>query len=157
MLILLLLGFLYVFFRGVGGTTVSRSDTGTENSLTESLLLGQTGLRRFEGERIWITRVSPAQREQAKTLSRYLVSSAEGCVISGEFCALSANTGQTGVELSFTESHPAQLPNQTPWFGGFVNPLNGAVYDRLGRAYKLAGSTPAKLKLRNVSDGSGVD
>lgn len=151
MLIVLVLAFMFVFFRGIGGSTVSAPGADKENSVVASLLLGQTGLRRFAGQRIWITRLSEAQRTEANTVTPYLFSVIGGCAIVKEFCSFSAATGQSGIELSFTELAPAQLPSQIPWFGGFVNPTNGAVYDRLGRAYKLGNQAPVQLELIDLN------
>ena len=43
---------------------------------------------------------------------------------------------RSGIEIVFSLDHPIQLASGVQWYGGFVDPTNGAVYDRLGRAYK---------------------
>lgn len=137
MLIMLVLGFAFIFFKGISGGNISQSNDSAESSVKASLMLGQTALRRVAGRRVWITRLSETQRSEAGVIAPYLVAAASGCAVAESYCALSAATDQAGIELSFTEQTPTQLPSQTPWFGGFVNPINGAVYDRFGRAYKL--------------------
>lgn len=151
MLIMLVLGFAFVFFKGISAGHVNELNDSAESSATASLALGQTALRRIAGQRVWITRISESQRAQATTIAPYLVAAERGCATTEDFCAFSAATDQTGVELSFTELAPVQLSGQTPWFGGFVNPTNGAVYDRFGRAYKLnALTTTAALMTINL-------
>jgi len=151
MLTLLVLAFLFIFFRGLGDASVSGPDAEEEMSVTLALSLGQTGLRRHEGRRVWVTRISKAQRLEANTIAKHLFSSDEGCAIVSEFCVLNAATDQPGVELSFTEQTPVQVPSQVPWFGGFVNPITGAVYDRFGRAYKLSEVAPASLQVIDLN------
>jgi hypothetical protein len=42
-----------------------------------------------------------------------------------------------GVLFSHTERAPPQLPRSVKWYGGFVDPSTGSVFDQLGRAYLM--------------------
>jgi len=137
MLLVLALSFMYIFFRGIGGAQVEDLNGGEQEAIINKLLVGQTTLRRYAGKRVWISRLSPEQRQQASQVESYLSSATNGCDKAAPFCVIVAATGQVGIELSFTELAPAQLPSEFLWFGGFVNPGTGAVYDRLGRPYRI--------------------
>jgi len=52
------------------------------------------------------------------------------------YCVLAATTNRDGVYLQYTLKEPPQLLVDTPWFGGFVDPDSGAIYDLIGRAYQ---------------------
>lgn len=134
MFLFLILAFLYVLFRSLSGPSMITNPA----KVFDDLQVGQTGLRRYQGERVWVTRLSLQQRSQADEVAEYVLEAESGCLVSLVVCAVSAKTLREGIEITFSQSTPAQLPSGVPWYGGFVNPNNGAVYDRLGRLYRLS-------------------
>ena len=65
-----------------------------------------------------------------------MVNPDSGCALDVEICAVLAKTERSGIDIVFSIEHPVQLASGIKWYGGFVDPSNGSVYDRLGRAYK---------------------
>jgi len=144
MFAILVLGFLFILLRSL------RSLTTSTGSVFDDVVFGQTALRRYQGERVWATRLNPELEKQAQRLVPHLVEPNSGCSASLTICALSAKTARDGIDIVFTKQVPAQLPESVPWYGGFVNPTNGAVYDRLGRAYKGTSTASKSLSVRPV-------
>ncbi|RBP47097.1 hypothetical protein [Arenicella xantha] len=133
MFALLALAFLFILFRSLSGPPrVTNPATAFDN-----VQIGETALRRLGNERVWATRLSASQRSQALELSAFVHDPMSGCGATVVVCAVSVKTERAGIEIMFSAKVPPQLPNQLPWFGGFVDPNSGAVYDRLGRAYRL--------------------
>jgi len=133
MFTLLILAFLYVLFRSLSGPSILEES----NTVFDDVQDGQTVLRRVNGTRVWATRLSASQRSEFAELSSFVYDPDSGCEVSTIICAVLAKTPRDGVEIVFTEPEPAQLVSGTPWFGGFVDPSTGVVYDRLGRAYVI--------------------
>lgn len=131
------LAFLFVLFRSLSGPPLT-IDTGHPFDDVET---GETALRRIDGDRVWVTRLSALQRSQAVELATVVADPNSGCKAIVVVCALHTNTQQAGIEIAFSVKAPPQLPATTPWYGGFIDPTSGAVYDRLGRAYRLPGNT----------------
>jgi hypothetical protein len=129
----LILAFAVVLLRFSGGVPQTPRLTDTFAQLRS----GQTVLQRLNGDPVWVSRLSESQRQQAKTNEGYLLKPESGCAPATELCALVASTDRDGVVIRFTHAIPPQLPAESVWFGGFVNPLNGATFDLLGRAYRL--------------------
>ena len=125
------LAFLFVLFRSLSGPPLT-IDTGHPFDDVET---GETAMRRIDGERVWATRLSALQRSQAVELASVVADPNSGCKPIVAVCALHAKTQQAGIEIVFSLTTPPQLPASTPWYGGFIDPSSGAVYDRLGRAY----------------------
>jgi len=146
MLVLMLMAFIYVLLRSLGGP----SKTSNTGSAFDDVVIGQTTLRRYQGKRVWATRISNAQREQAKLISRLVIDSTAGCAIESTVCVLSAATQRSGIDVVFSDQRPAQLPSDAHWYGGFVNPSTGSVFDRLGRAYKGVKSAIVVSALESV-------
>lgn len=121
--------------------------TGKGSSLTKALpAIGTVSLNNKKGMYYWINHYSDAQLSVRTKLDKWVVDAIEGCPESQSFCALSAETGQQGVRIIYSEQSPPLMKSDTPWFGGYINPVNGAVYDLFGRAYKFsAATTPASL------------
>ena len=141
MFIVLGLAFAYVLIRSLSGPSLVANPA----AVFDDIEYGQTAPRRFQGQKVWATRLTPALRRQADTLKENLLNPDSGCAPDVTLCVVSAKTERDGIEIVYTKNAPKQLSAAIPWFGGFVNPVNGAVYDRLGRAYRLPNSaqTPA--------------
>ncbi|GHA19633.1 hypothetical protein GCM10008090_31660 [Arenicella chitinivorans] len=137
MFLMLGLAFLFVLFRSLSGPPLT-VDTGHPFDDVET---GETALRRINGDRVWATRLSALQRSQAIELANVVMDPNSGCKAVVAVCALHAETQQNGIEIAFSLKAPPQLSRQTPWYGGFIDPTTGAVYDRLGRAYRLNDNT----------------
>lgn len=132
MFIFVAFAFVFVLFRSLSGPPM----TGSTLQSFDDVVISQTALRRDNGERVWVTRLSEMQRQQAQQLASLLRDSNAGCKPQVVICVIRASTSRSGIELAFAERFPAQLKGGVLWFGGFVDPTTGAVFDRLGRAYK---------------------
>lgn len=147
MLLMLLLAFVYILLSGSGVNAPHDGQQSTDEqelAIFDNINNSETVFRLYKGQRVWITRVSEAQRDQFVNLNTH-VAATGGCLISADFCVLAANTDRAGINLSFVKSEPPQLPSDIPWVGGFVNPASGAVFDLWGRAYRF--SAVASLKV----------
>lgn len=146
MFVFLAFAFMFVLFRSLGGPSVS----GSPLEVFDDVAISQTALRRYANQRVWVTRLSDRQRQQAGQLANLVKQSTLGCNASVVVCVLKSSTGVSGVDLAFSERLPAQLKGGTLWFGGFVDPTTGAVFDRLGRAYKDVRTPDERLSLEIV-------
>lgn len=136
---LLILVFFFVLFRSLGGPAYE-VNSGTDSiAAFDDVVIGQTALRRFAGQRVWVTRLSELQRSQAEQLNNQLVTLASGCAPTVTLCAVSAKTHRAGVEIVFTDAPPPAVPSRVSWYGGFIDPTSGQAFDRLGRAYRING------------------
>lgn len=143
MFVFVAFAFVFVLFRSLSGPSL----TGSSSSTFDDVAIGQTALRRNERQRVWVTRLSDVQRLQAKQLNTLVKDPTSGCNVQVIVCALNANTSRSGIELAFSERHPAQLKGGVLWFGGYVDPTTGGVFDRLGRSYKDVRSDDQRLSL----------
>ena len=132
--VILIVLFLFIFFRGLAWSP----DTSEKKS--SELNTGSTKLIRQDGQRLWATRLSEIQRQELVKLTPF-VTTGNGCAPEG-ICFVQPETSQQGVIIIYIEKKPDVLVSETPWIGGFINPVNGAVYDLLGRLYP--NSTAAK-------------
>lgn len=132
MLSVAFLGCLYVFVCGISGP----SETFVQAEFGD-VLIGQTAPRRLGRQAVWVTRLSEEQRDEAQQLQGWLSEPETGCQPSVELCILNRPGQRNGIDTVFSDQKPDQLPADVPWFGGFVDPATGAVFDRLGRAYQV--------------------
>jgi len=102
------------------------------NEISE-VTAGETRLVSLKGKRFWVTRFSEEQKEQMAKLEG-LVHQDTVCRES-EFCIVNIETSRLGVIIRYSSEKPTQLASTYAWFGGFVNPDDGAVYDLMGRGY----------------------
>lgn len=133
MLLVLVLGFLFVLFRSLSGPSITSSNA--QNAF-DNVVVGQTALRRSGKQRLWVTRLSDVQRAQVNELSDWLVDADAGCAVEQVLCIVHAESLRPGIDLVYSAKAPNQLPQKAPWFGGFVDPSSGGVFDFMGRAYK---------------------
>lgn len=143
MFVLLAFAFMFVLFRSLGGPSINSGSVDTY----DDVVIGQTALRRNQNQRVWVTRLSDLQRQQLKQLDSLVKQADAGCHVQTIVCVINASTQRSGIELAFSERAPAQLNGQVLWFGGYVDPTSGAVFDRLGRAYKNVRTTDNRLVL----------
>lgn len=131
MFLILFLALAFVLLRSLGGPSLTQSVA----SPFDDVELGETALRRFDGQRVWVTRFASTQRAELKNLDPVMRSKQGVCDPSTILCVLIAATQVPGVEIRHTRARPVQIKNSVPWVGGFVDPSNGRVFDLLGRAY----------------------
>lgn len=143
MFVFVAFAFVFVLFRSVSGPSLN----GSPSVVFDDVAVGQTTLRRNDFQRVWVTRLSDEQRQQAKQLNSLVKDSNSGCHAQVVVCVINASTSRSGIELVFSERHPAQLKGRVLWFGGYVDPTTGGVFDRLGRAYKDVRSSDERLSL----------
>ena len=146
----LLLLFLWVFFNGIGSSRFFSDDQTSGLSLFKGLQPGESALRRYQREMVWVTYLDQSLRDRLIEASPYLVDAGSGCNISQRYCVVSAKTKLDSIYLQFTLQEPQKLTSGTPWFGGYVDPTNGEVYDLLGRAYQTKNTNKAVLTVIQV-------
>lgn len=145
--LLLLLAFVWIFFTGIGVATVKTSGEVSLNSLYDNISQGQSVLRRYKKQLVWVTHINDFQRQQAAELDEHLLDVTSGCQISQPYCVLSAVTLRDGINIQFSQHAPAQLPAAVPWLGGFVDPISGKLYDLFGRGYRINGQENISLQV----------
>jgi hypothetical protein len=145
MFAILICAFAYILFSGASQPDMQSSLVDGAAILElqefEDIAPGETTLRRVNGTPTWITRVDAKLLEQMQTVSAAVTGQA--CAIELGLCLLDAKTSVDGILFSRTETAPPQLASPIEWYGGFVDPTNGAVFDRLGRVYVLNGGSQA--------------
>ena len=128
----------YILLRSLGGPSRITSTADTSNkSLYDDVVIGQTAARRQGSTRVWVTRLSEAHKRQARDLNQYLVDPDAGCAIDADLCVIEAKTDRSGIDITFTAVAPRSVTSDIPWFGGYVDPTTGEIFDRLGRAYTV--------------------
>jgi len=143
MLTLLLLAFLFILFRSLSGPSL----TSTSNNALDNVVIGQTALRRLASQRVWATRLSALQLRQVNEISPFVMDSQVGCKITNAVCVVKAQSSRRGIDLVFVNDAPKQLPEGIAWYGGFIDPASGHVFDFMGRAYKNVGSNDIRPSL----------
>ena len=153
MLLALVLAFFAVLFASLNTRHTSGSGSAEPDAIGLAIFndipLGQSEMRRFDGQRVWVTHLSAALKAQLATLNEVVQTASTGCQANTEYCVLVAASSRDGLDMVFSATSPAQLAPDLPWYGGFVDPANGRVYDRLGRAYhsKLETSAMRAIEL----------
>lgn len=143
----LVLSFITILLQGTLLQTAPDLSKQRESEQSDyGLQLGQTAMRRLNGELVWISYLSTEQLADLDELTSHVTDSV-GCDRTQNYCLLAAATERTGVQLQYTKKPPAQLPSDVPWVGGFVNPANSIVYDLLGRAYRFQGKVDSLVVL----------
>ena len=140
--LLLLTMFAYVM---VSGIVLPDRNAGPDR-VQDGMAAGEVSLSRLDGRLVWILRFAEADDISRDALSPY-VSDAETvfCLTrEQEYCYFDARGRNPDLVIRYIEERPDHLPQDIPWFGGFVDPTDGAIYDRLGRGLALnpAGATP---------------
>lgn len=97
---------------------------------------GQTEKQWHQGQRVWVTRLNKAQKNQL---------GANNPCIDGELCIVSATTQREGIEIVFARTKPLQIESNDPWLGGYIDPTNGNVYDLGGVAIYPKNGTQLEL------------
>jgi len=136
---LLLLGFCWILFSGINLTEesdVASDSVTTQHKIFKGLTNGQIVLRHYRGRAVWVLSLSQQQQGHANELNAYVLEGGVACDVSSSFCVLSAATERAGINTHYTLQAPPQLNVDVPWYGGFVDPTNGVMYDFLGRLYK---------------------
>ena len=113
--------------------------------------VGETLMQRIKGQRFWVTRLSEQQLRHLESLSEW-VQVESSCELALGLCAVNVNTQRFGVLLRYSANRPNMLADETPWFGGYINPNNGSVYDLLGRGYLRNPANADKALQRVVLD-----
>ena len=128
----------WVYFYGLTSSPNTTSDfkKADVSKLFKDVAVGTTVLQRLKNQRVWVVHLSSKQRSQIGLIDQFVGEPEAGCDLNKVFCLLDAMTNRDGVYLQFTLKEPPQLPVDTPWFGGFVDPASGAIYDLIGRAYQ---------------------
>lgn len=146
MLILFVMAFVFVLLRSLGGPSLAKNPNGK----FDNVVIGQTAIRRSGQQRVWVTRLSKSQMRQAKQLDGLVVDPNVGCKPSFAVCVLAARSQRSGIDIVYLATAPTQLPTGVDWYGGFVDPATGGVFDFLGRAYKGVRSNDERLSLELI-------
>lgn len=134
----LFLAFGWIYFYGLTSNPNKTTDSDKEDAreLFKNVAVGSVVLQRFKNQQVWIVHLSSKQRTQTKLLNQFVVEPAVGCDLNKVYCVLAAASSRDGVYLQYTLQEPPKLLVGTPWFGGFVDPASGTIYDLVGRTYK---------------------
>jgi len=143
MLLLLGLAFLFVLFRSLSGPSL----TSSAGDAFDNVVIGQTALRRIGQQRVWVTRLSKSQVRQVRQLNALVVDASAGCKASNTLCVVNAESFRSGIDLVYSADAPSQLASDIAWYGGFVDPTTGGIFDFMGRAYKGVRSTDTRSSL----------
>lgn len=143
--LILILAFSWVFFNGIGSSSFFSKNEASGDEFFSDLRPGDSVLRRYKREMVWVTLLNDRLREQLIEAMPYLVNPESGCIIDQAYCAVSANTTMDAIYLQYSEKEPQQLPSGVPWSSGYVDPTNGDVYDLLGRAYRIKSDNKQSL------------
>jgi hypothetical protein len=146
--------FAYIYFSGLSSTSSNTTDNNIDQSAQLALKIaqGETQFVKLNGERSWVSHLSKAQKNQLKSLAPFVNSThaTNACTLGSKICTIKMATNKSGIEIRYSEKAPAFLKPNIPWYGGFVDPSNQAVYDLLGRGY-LRNPLPAKQQLKASS------
>ncbi len=148
MALIVVCAFLFILLKGTLGSGLQTNASNSSDELVHNLALGETALRRDDAQLFWVSRLTTEQTNELSLFSDSIVQLDSGCLLESQICILSSQTERSGVQLRFVEQAPIQLPSDTPWTGGFVNPNDGAVYDLIGRPYRFQGEVRS-LKVVN--------
>jgi len=133
---ILFIVFAWVYINGL--TSISQSsktnlvNTNSVNNvprLFKNVAQGQIVLRRYKNQAVWLLHLSKGQLYDVSQLNDYVIDQGAGCDLSSPFCVLSALTNRDGINLHYTNQEPPQLLNGIPWYGGYVDPTTGSIYD----------------------------
>ncbi len=148
MFLVLVGGFVYILIKGAAQPDMHSRLVGSVELAAQpefaNIAPGETTLRRVNGAPTWVTRVDAsllAQMDEVPTQPN-----TTACALQTGLCFLNARTSVSGILFTYTDTAPPQLASSIPWFGGYVDPNNGNVFDRLGRAYALNESVPAAMQ-----------
>jgi len=145
MLIILVLAFLFVLFKSLGGPSSTSTNAA---SVFDSVVIGQTALRREGQERFWATRLSKLQRRQVSEINPWVIDAESGCHPDVVLCIVSALSQRSGIDIVYLANAPSQLPKGAIWHGGFIDPATDAVFDFMGRTYKNVETDDQRISLR---------
>jgi len=148
---LLVLAFLWVFLNGIGSSHYLSSHKKPGPAVFQNLHPGQSKLHRYQRQMVWVTFLNQHLRAGLSELAPYVINPEVGCDVAQAYCVVAASTSIDSIYLQYTRQEPQQLPSNTPWIGGFVDPTSGAVYDLLGRAYKIKNANNAGLPVVEVT------
>ncbi len=143
MLSVLAIAFLFILFRSLGGPPLASSS----NTAFDNVVIGQTALRRLGRQRVWVTRLSASQVRQADELSSFVIDPQSGCAPSTSLCVIAAQSSRPGIEIVYSHTIPDKLASNIPWYGGYVDPVSGGIFDVLGRAYNSVKSNDKRVAL----------
>ena len=143
MLILLVLAFLFVLFRSLSGPSL----TSESKSTFDDVVIGQTAIRRLAKQRVWVTRLSASQKRQLIELDSVVVDPQAGCNKLVTLCVIKAQSSRSGIDLVYLSDAPDSLSRDVIWYGGFIDPASGGVFDFMGRAYKGVRSNDGRASL----------
>ena len=125
---------LIIVFIYVGFKMATWSPNQSKSNSKQLVLEGETKLIVKDGNHFWLTRLSSQQRQDMISISDQVFSKS-GCSIETDVCQITAQSQHSAVLIVYVSTKPAQLSVDQLWFGGYVNPVDGAVYDLLGRGY----------------------
>jgi len=132
MFLSLLAFLLYVLFSSLSGPSNIVSGV----NLYDDVMIGQTAKRRDGPNRVWVTRLSKVQLSYHGQLNEFVVAPNSGCDKERVLCVILAKTARSGIDVVYSATSPDGFPAGVPWYGGFVDPSTGEMFDLFGRAYK---------------------
>jgi len=88
-------------------------------------------------------------KQEADALNTVVISSekSQACKEGQSRCVLIASSKRVGINMHYTKKAPDRLGFDVLWYGGFIDPSTGVVYDFLGRVYQ---SQESQLSMQAV-------
>ncbi len=135
MCLLMVLSFASVLLNGTVFFLPKLPEEQSTETRFKDLVIGEPQLQRINKQVAWVISFSATQKENLVLLDAGALVVGTACDTLETYCILLAETERLGIYLQYSEVPPSQVPAETPWYGGFVNPITGNVYDLLGRPY----------------------
>ena len=128
-----LLVFVFIFLRGLWPVEDGLVEASQQRY--EAINPGETKLLRGNAGNVWVTRFDSRTLAAYEVLSQAVEPEPRQCGAQSALCIIPAATDRIGILLRHVTERPAQLDDEIPWQGGFINPATSAVYDLFGRCY----------------------
>lgn len=115
---------------------------------------GSARLEGWDGKPVWVVSRSRQQLRELEAVTDYVVKTDgtgnpaldnPGRSLEPAFGVYLAQTVRPGVVVQYTRGRPAGLDDEVPWFGGFVDPASGALFDVAGRRYRATSGRPLQV------------
>ena len=140
-----LAAFATVFVKGLLAPTLDSDD---------GIHVGDMAPEGWDGKPVWVVSRSQLQLRELSALAGYVVKPDDGGnpalgnpwrSLQPVFGVYLAQTSHPGVLIQYISDRPPGLAAGIPWFGGFIDPASGALFDVAGRRYRATAGAPLQV------------